>query len=234
MWWGSSPAAWGSDAGQFCRPVVTLNQATRSRLLGHVQGQPLPERHAAGSRAHRQPIAHTWASRSTRQSSHSLRPLCTACSSTRSSTPASSCSRSVTRKCFSRFTGCVAVHFDSLSLAGLKRFMVCSCRWGRVTPGAGSGPMRRGAHDTCIAVLAHPEQRRPRHRRRHHHHIHPRDQQRQVGHPAKAQGLPALLPQPGEHVLPAHLVVVGRVVDVLINQVVVPERHVNHYPFPWK
>lgn len=145
MWWGSSPAAWGSDAGQFCRPVVTLNQATRSRLLGQVRGQPLPERHAAGSRAHRQPIAHTWASRSTRQSSHSLRPLCTACSSTRSSTPASSCSRSVTRKCFSRFTGCVAVHFDSLSLAGL------SGSWSAPVDGVG---LRLGqAQARCVGVF---------------------------------------------------------------------------------
>ena len=51
-----------------------------------------------------------------------MRLVSTACNSISSTVPSSSRNSSVTRKCFSRFCGWAAVHFDSSNLRGLMRF----------------------------------------------------------------------------------------------------------------
>ena len=63
-------------------------------------------------------------------------------------------------------------------------------------------------------ALAHPEQGGAGHCGGHHQNVDEGNHQREVSDAAKAQALPAFGAQPGKHVLPAHLVVIRRVVDV--------------------
>ena len=64
-------------------------------------------------------------------------------------------------------------------------------------------------------ALTDPEQGRAGHSRWHHQDVDHRNQQHQINAAAEAHALPALCAQPGEHLVPAQLVVIRRVVDVL-------------------
>ena len=64
-------------------------------------------------------------------------------------------------------------------------------------------------HQGLVAPFTYPEQRRPGHCGGHEQGVQAGYQQRQVGHPAKAQAAQAAGAQPGEHGTEVQLVVVG-------------------------